>query len=742
MSFWICAGETPSVTHFYEFSQEYDIPSNATLTARTCGDTRYQLWINHQLVCEGPCQGSQYVRYFEETDLTPYLKPGKNLFCAKVLYMQEGSFISVFRGSRPAFWMEGQLTTPDGSVTTMGTDAQWHCRRNDTVSFHHMPGVHTSVPPFEEVQAEEAWTQMEVVQMYEPNLENHSYNIFGLGEYYPMEPRPIPQMKTHAAQPMRVVRHGDGWMELDTGSYTTAKVSLCFSAVAHSPIRIIYAECYTQLDASHGTRYKASRDDASQPESGLPGVVDVVHATGHEQTFAPFWYRAFRYIRLEYDPTANFQLTSLTYAPYFYPLDSAGQFTCSDTCFNQMWNISRNTVLCCMHEMYVDCPFYEQQQYDMDSCLEMLFTFRMSADDRMPLKSLTDLAHSQMANGMLQANYPSTMVQIIPDFTLFWILMLREYVRHTGSDKAHIAAAKELAGTMDKALGAFEPYIQGNGLIGPMPYWPFVDWVPTWPVGVPVGGREEPITVTCLMYAAALKAAAELSVSFGRPERASEYQRRAAEMITNVNRSCYDQAVGLYRDTPSRQNYSQHTTLWAILSGAVTGEEAGLLMDRTLDGHVPVATCTFSMNHYFFRALEAADRYHYAPQVFDGWQKMLDLHCTSWCENPDSPRSECHGWSSAPIYEFSEKILGVYPTADGFSRVRIQPYIDHFGLNWAKGTVPTPYGVISVAWEKKDQTFHLTVTRPAHTDIQVTLMLPNGQQVLMQEDTVTVSCPL
>lgn len=743
MSFWICADEKPTVTHFYYFTKELDIPAGARLTARTCGDTRYHLYLNDRLVCEGPCQGSQYVRYYEDTDLTPYLQAGKNTLCAKVMYMQEGSFISVYRGSRPAFWLDGTLTLPDGTVSPVGTDETWHCLRDDSVSFHHQPGIHTSVPPCEEVQARQVLTPVPTARMYEPNLQNKGYNIFGLGEYYPLSPRPIPPMQTGEPKTFQPVRRGEGWLELDAGTYTTARVSLTFRAAAGSTVRVIYSECYTQEDGN-GNRYKGRRDDASQPTSGLPGVADILHASGETQTYSPFWYRAFRFIRLEFDPEADFTLLSLTYQPYFYPLDSAGQFACSDDRFNRMWDISRNTVLCCMHEMYVDCPFYEQQQYDMDSCLEMLFTFRMSADRRMPLKSITDLAHSQLSDGMLQANYPSTMVQVIPGFTLFWVLMLREYLRYTGSDPACVAEAKTFSGILDRALEAFEPYMTKDGLIGPTPYWPFVDWVPAWPVGVPVGGREEPITVTCLMFAAALKAASEMAETFGRPERAAEYDRRAGEMIRQVNRLCYDEEAGLYRDTPSRRNFSQHTSLWAVLSGAVTGEEAGALIDRTFDGHVPVSACTFSMNHYLFRALEAAGRYRYAPVLFEGWQKMLDLHCTTWCENPDSPRSECHGWSSAPIYEFSEMVLGVYPTADGYRRVRVKPWVEGLGLTWAKGTVPTPYGVLSVAWEIENRHLTLTVTRPAGADMEVTLILPDGQAQVMEKDTVTatVSCKL
>ena len=74
---------------------------------------------------------------------------------------------------------------------------------------------------------------------------------------------------------------------------------------------------------------------------------------------------------------------------------------------------------------------------------------------------------------------------------------------------------------------------------------------------------------------------------------------------------------------------------------------------------------------------------------------MLKKHCTTWCENPDEPRSECHGWSSVPLYELSAVILGVKPGGIGFESVIIKPFTDV--LDYAGGTVPTPRGPVATA---------------------------------------------
>ena len=738
MSFWIMADDRPTTPKFYYFTKNFNAPQGASFKVRVCGDSRYALYLNGHLVSEGPCQGSSYQTYFETEDLTPYLKEGENTLFAKVLYVTEGYFISVFRKSRPAFWLDGELRTACES-TAIGTDASWTCEREDACAFSNMPGIHISIPPFEQWSGASAKTPVPVIQAYEPQIERGCYNLYGLNETYIMSPRPVPAMQTEDYLPLQKVRAGEGFVEYDAVNYTTAKIRLGFKAKKGTKVRLVWSECYSVADAQ-GNRYKAKRDAYDDPTAELQGGFDTLTATGEEQIFVPFWYRSFRFVRVEFEDP-DFALTAFDYAFYHYPLDKAGDFSCSDPRYNEMWKISRNTVLCCMHEMYVDCPYYEQQQYDMDSALEMLFTLRMSADDRMPFKSITDFAHSQMADGMLQANYPSVMTQIIPDFTFFWVLMLRDYLRYCGYGADALARVRSMTGTVDRALEGFEKYMTEQGLIGVTPYWHFVDWVPGWHVGVPNGGFTEPLTVTSLMFAAALQAAAEICQAVGRPGLAADYRARAAQMIDNVQTHCYDEAVGLYRNTPTVAEYSQHTTLWAILSGAVSGEEAGALLDRTFNAQVPVSVCSFSMGHYMFRALECGNRYdQYAKRQLQGWETMLDLHCTTWCENPDSPRSECHGWSSAPIYEFSAMVLGVCPTEDGYKSVRIQPRVHAYDLTWAKGTIPTPHGVITVAWEKNNGKLTLEVTLPVHSTLACEVVLPDGTTCTQTQTKASYTC--
>jgi len=729
MSNWIACAKRPEVNRMYRFIYTLNPAELAGIAAGSvkgidafhcsiCADTRYKLYVNGNFVCEGPCQGSEYQRYFETADLAAFIDPnGANELRADVLYLQEGSFISVYKGSRPALWFDGTLKLTDAEGTArevhVGTGKEWEIYRDDSIDFHQRPGVHTSVPPFQDVLGLPDLHKEELLVLNAPVPTG--YNLFGLADPFPLAARPIPQLKYEEAREFKTIKQGEGFMELDAGGYTTAVPEFTFSAAPGTRINIIYSECYTVVN-KEGQRYKGVRDDAFGPEAQLAGVNDtvIVPETGSIE-YIPFWYRAFRFVRIEFGGN-DFRLDRAIYRSCSYPFTGEGSFRSSNETLNQMWDVSVNTVKCSAHEIFVDCPYYEQQQYDMDSCLEMLFALRMSADRRLSLKCITDLARSQIFDGMLQANYPSTMTQIIPDFTLFWVIMLREFIRYAPDDEATHAAVNSFLGTLDKALEAFENYRKDGGLVGPMLYWNFVDWVPGWYAGITPGGPEgEPLTVSSLLYVCALRNASEIAEYCGRTLRAKEYESRAAALAEVIKRDCYDPNVGFFKDTPCRDQYSRHTALWAVLSGTVRGDEAKKLMRRAMDGSLQVAECTFSMGSFLFRALETAGLYdEYAATLFQGWQTMLDNHCTTWAETPGNTRSECHGWSSAPAYEFSAMVLGANPAANGFRLLRLTPHMFALDTPDASGSVPTPFGTVNISLSRDlpSRTFSVNVALP------------------------------
>ena len=148
-----------------------------------------------------PAKVRNILRTTRKSDLTPFLVAGKNKLVAKVMYLVEGDFISIYRRSKPAMWFDGMITVK-GSVIEISTDESWICEREDGISFHHCSGLHPSMPPFETVLGAPKRTPVTVKAMYAPLLDNKCFNPFGLSDQYILTPRPIPQMELFPAREM------------------------------------------------------------------------------------------------------------------------------------------------------------------------------------------------------------------------------------------------------------------------------------------------------------------------------------------------------------------------------------------------------------------------------------------------------------------------------------------------------------------------------------------------------------
>jgi alpha-L-rhamnosidase len=73
----------------------------------------------------------------------------------------------------------------------------------------------------------------------------------------------------------------------------------------------------------------------------------------------------------------------------------------------------------------------------------------------------------------------------------------------------------------------------------------------------------------------------------------------------------------------------------------------------------------------------------------------------------------------------SSRILGVTPTAPGFTKIAIRP--QPCGLKFARGTVPTPHGNVDVEWRREGGQFTLKVTVPAGGSADVVLPVAGTQ---------------
>ena len=147
-----------------------------------------------------------------------------------------------------------------------------------------------------------------------------------------------------------------------------------------------------------------------------------------------------------------------------------------------------------------------------------------------------------------------------------------------------------------------------------------------------------------------------------------------------------------------------------ILSDAVPHEKQQALFDK-LNTDPSLIQATFYYRFYLFRALKKvglADRY---TEMLKPWQDMLAMGLTTFAENPEPTRSDCHAWSASPVYDFLATVCGVEPAEPGFRSVRIAPHLG--SLNQIEGKIPHPAGLIEVSLKKNGKGLSGHIVLPA-----------------------------
>jgi hypothetical protein len=458
----------------------------------------------------------------------------------------------------------------------------------------------------------------------------------------------------------------------------------------------------------------------------LDGFKDIYRPSGDKDRYEFFWWRTFRMVRIEISVSDEaLVLHPIKYRETGYPLEvkTGPDVDSSASWIRTLWDISLRTLRRCMHETYEDCPYYEQMQYTFDTRLQMLFTYYVSGDTRLGLKTIDDFHRSMLPEGILQDRYPTNCPQVIPTFSISWLSILMDYYDQT----ADSSILERYRPTAEHILLWFRRKKGTVGLVENLGYWNFIDWAPEWG-GIQGSVRaafEGPSTIQNLMYVYGLQLLGRLLGLLGFNDLRAYYLEEGRSIQKIIKEKCWDEKRGLFTEgSEFREEYTQHAQMWAVLTGTVSGGEARALMERVLENR-DLIKCTFPLQFYFFRALEETGLYEKTETQWENWKRFLPLNLSTVPETPyDDSRSDCHAWSALLLYEYPTKILGVYPLEPDWKTIGIKPQGLYLGK--ASGEVWTPAGMVKVSWKYEGKTFSINGNLPA--DTKGVLTLPGGDE--------------
>lgn len=724
---WIvCQGVRPREFSVCRFRKIFNLEATPkTFVIHASGDSRYEMFVNGERVLEGPARGDLFHWRYETLDIAPHLRAGRNVLATVVWNFADQAPMAQM-SNETGFILQG------ADEAAVNTGAGWKGASDASISMipvgaktHHV--YYTVVGPGERVDGEKypwgwasldfddsAWPPAEVIGPGGPR------GIQDSPSRWMLVPRNIPLMEEKLQRLARVVRaegvsvppdfvagrapvtvpaNTHATILFDQSFETTAYPELVVSGGHSASITVTYAESLWK-DGRKGNR------NATEGKTILGYDDEFIADGGAHRLFRPFWWRTYRYVQLDI-ATQNEPLTLEDFRGQFtaYPFAARARFKSDDAELEKIWQVGWRTARLCAHETYIDCPYYEQLQYAGDTRIQVLISLYMTGDDRLAKNAIALLDASRLSDGLTQSRYPSRLPQVIPTFSLFWIGMMHDLWWYRGDNAFLRAYLPGMRGVLDWFRARLAP----SGLLGKIGWWPFVDWASDFNYGDPPQEADGQSSILSLQFAQALRDAADLEATLGRPVNAERDRALAAKITAAVYKSCWTPARGLLADTPAKRHFSQHANVWGVLTGAIPPGEQRAVMEKVLTDP-SLTQATYYFRFYLFRAMTKAglgDEYiaQLAP-----WRAMLARGLTTFAERPPPTRSDCHAWSAHPNVGLLAIVAGIESAAPGFAKVAIAPHLGP--LTELSATMPHPLGTIAVSYHRTVHGISAEITLP------------------------------
>lgn len=444
------------------------------------------------------------------------------------------------------------------------------------------------------------------------------------------------------------------------------------------------------------------------------GFGDSIDLPGGEATYEVPWWRSGRYLRLTLR-TAKEALVIKDARPLQtgHPFSRRWKFA-SDEDLTDVLELCESGLRHCVHETFVDCPYYEQMQYVGDTRTQAL-TWLAATGDRRPVQRALELFdRSRWVNGFVAERCPTDRLQMSATYSLIQPLILKDYAWWT--DDA-TTVRRLLPGTrsmLEHALACLDE----DDLPSKLPGWLFVDWVarPDWPFGTPGGTKEGLSAPVALHMPVALLAMAAIETHFGEELLAQRWTAWADRVFRAIVKRFFHSARGLFADNAEATRWSEHAQALALAAAPLLDKEQSTKLRETLLSPTDdLATASVYFSYHVHEAFVEAGNGDALRARFGFWKDLLEKGFVTTVEAPEPARSDCHGWGAHPLYHCLTGIAGIRPAAPGFRRVRIAPLPG--SLNSVHAAIPHPCGEVSLKLDKTADHVCIHISTPVAGDL-------------------------
>lgn len=364
------------------------------------------------------------------------------------------------------------------------------------------------------------------------------------------------------------------------------------------------------------------------------------------------------------------------------PTNYEGSFSCSDTLLTRIWYTGAYTVKLNLLKDYFGAILMERS-------------------DR---HSWTGDAHTSQAASLVafgnfdfvKANliYTSTQYNGIASYSLYWVLSLIDYFNYTGD----VDFVRSLLDNACQKLEVAYDHYDKNPPIS------FAGWDERLGAGFE-GITPEAQYMYQMLSIQTWNKFGDMMSQIGQKELSAKYKGYAGEKIADLR-----------KDPQWITRLGLHSAADAVNAWFANKKELRQIWDVAFSDRMQRLSYSPFNQYFIISALAYMDKYPEALNTVKGcWGGQLAYGGTTFFEvfrpswnqisgQNDAPvNNQCgytsltHPWSAGVTKWISEEVLGVKPSAPGFSECVIKPLLSD-ELTWVEGSVPTPHGCISASF--------------------------------------------
>ena len=756
---WITLpGEDKGGRSVIRLRKDFNLPIGMPITsgqAFVTADPFYRLWINGHLVSRGPDDaGSDYSPHerwshqwlANKVDLSRYLKSGQNVVAAEVFPHHQNLSLGVtgfafklkvvLQGQSEPIEIESgsDWLVEEASAYSIGTIVQGKVRDSEALLYdarkdkEDWRDVGFAADKWSSARGIDSIWGAVAISSLPPMMEaNFPSSKTSMLEGNPVStPRQNSRPHLNGTDELKLqptVLSGNGKFLVDYDRVLSGYISFAVEGPSGSTVTVWPRELRTDAPGRRpfsvilgkGTTYFES----PSLESFSSLEFDISEATG------PVHFRDIR---------ANFVSQPVAYR---------GSFLSNDERLNKLWRASRWQTQICLQNRFMDSPDHQEPIGDPgDYLIEAKvadYAFGPAPLTPQFLREFAAILDHWMAN------HTEGSPNFHTSYSLLWLQTLLEYYDETGDE----SLAKDLAPSAYRLLARYAQWIGPNGLLSEAPNYLFMDWVT-------IGGfptHHPPAVIgqgyLTALYYRGLADGTRLAQLRGDTQVVSQYTEQRSQLRQAFQRELWDARVGLYRDgkpflnhNPTSPNFlppdkniethSPHVNVLAVLYDLAPQKEMPAILARvfaprdTTDRNPAGDQETdesglLNVQPYFMHFVFAAETH---AGVF---AKYAPAQLSRWSVNPQTQTFEemwtrgdwSHGWGATPLIQMSAHVLGVNAGSPGYSKLLFAPV--PIGLTFAKGTVPTPKGDVSVSWTYKNGRLIYDATLPPNTSGMIDL---------------------